>query len=711
MVVKSYSMRRFGPSSTFRDSRTLLRSLRQSGRDEQAQTLWILPNSPASSEQVISFVQSWAQGEAEEGPAVQVEVTENGVIFSFKASPASYLALDVVTSEDNSVRINSRSVVETDEDKPSVSSLIGVVAQSLIDSLCHDISDIVMDQSSGTATNEVKEEVQRDDFIEAEVSQPSSRPSMSEEEVAIASFQNQLEYFSPINSMLASDIDTEYVSDAMNRLATEIKTGFPSSSSSSSWGGIAVANWSQLAISQETVVTNFIRSWADQRFAGRGAGIEARDVPFGVKLSFAISNSLTMTLKVLCAYGAIDRIDNMSVVALLVHNREEEEEEDDDDEEEDREDNDDSIQIPSGELNLVSLAAKNIVRAMHTDLKSLFLEPAPTHNDNDGSGSSHSDGGSDLEVIAGEKPVLGDLPGSNEAIKAMLSASSLDGGAGAGAEREGKEGNGFVQRPDVRSLLKEQQSQRKKEGETGSRSGSGSSSSGGGNNNTSGIINNPQSGSDSGGSGAAKANNVDSGDGDDVQPGILSRKKKTSSLSPQRLRDPAVMQKAAHAGVKLESFEGKGVEQQALDELQQMMANKDNEGFLSVLKTHKQQQQEEQERERGASKSPQWQQRGGKRRDGAVDVNLDNDLKELMQAGAALSVEAAQRLEDKLVQKAQGQGQGDKEKDGGETKAPSPAQAAAALLSRPKGRYGDEDLSRPGTAFPMDLERAGFLVR
>ena len=77
-----------------------------------------------------------------------MEVTENGVVFGFKSSKNSYLALDVIRSEGNAVHINSRSVVEIDEDNPSISSLIEIVAQNLIDSLCHDVSDMVTKQPS-----------------------------------------------------------------------------------------------------------------------------------------------------------------------------------------------------------------------------------------------------------------------------------------------------------------------------------------------------------------------------------------------------------------------------------------------------------------------------------------------------------------------------------------------------------------------------------
>ena len=40
-------------------------------------------------------------------------------------------------------------------------------------------------------------------------------------------------------------------------------------------------------------------------------------------------------------------------------------------------------------------------------------------------------------------------------------------------------------------------------------------------------------------------------------------------------------------GVKLESFEGRGLEEQAMRELQEMLQNSQKKGFLAVLKEHK----------------------------------------------------------------------------------------------------------------------------
>ena len=71
VVTNSYYLsRNLGRSSRGALQTTVspMRSLRQSGSNEKHQTLFILPSGRTSSEKVLSFVQSWAQSEAEGGP-------------------------------------------------------------------------------------------------------------------------------------------------------------------------------------------------------------------------------------------------------------------------------------------------------------------------------------------------------------------------------------------------------------------------------------------------------------------------------------------------------------------------------------------------------------------------------------------------------------------------------------------------------------------
>ena len=535
-----------------------------------------------------------------------MEVTENGVVFGFKSSKNSYLALDVIRSEGNAVHINSRSVVEIDEDNPSISSLIEIVAQNLIDSLCHDVSDMVTKQPS-MVIGEVEEQNTHnsdDDVSDAEAMPSSTASSMHAEELSRVSFEAQLAGILPIDPVVARDIDAKYVSDAIDGLTAEIVGGSKPENSHSlleatqSWTSVVVADWSSLSLSQETVVTNFIRSWTDQRFAGRGAGIEASDIPFGVQLTFAISDSLSMTIKVLSDYSGSDRIDRMFVVALLVCV--EGEDGNHPTEYATQPDPPGVFRQPSSStsgdsrreegLNLVLLAARNILHAMHSDLNALLLEPAAVVCCSEGGGGR---GEEEMEVIAGDKPILGDLSGSNEAVKAVFNANGNKKLVLNQAKSED------FDKTDIKSLLKQQQGQRKIDIPVPSDNVEPPYSSKDGEKSVDYLSDN------------GRLANMDDGDGQNVQPSILSSKKaerrdasntagsaKAPRTSPQqsqpkrqRQRDPRILQKAASVGMKLENFEGKGLEQQALDELQQMMANSEGEGFLSVLKSHKQQRQ------------------------------------------------------------------------------------------------------------------------
>jgi len=53
---------------------------------------------------------------------------------------------------------------------------------------------------------------------------------------------------------------------------------------------------------------------------------------------------------------------------------------------------------------------------------------------------------------------------------------------------------------------------------------------------------------------------------------------------PQRQRDPAIVNRAREAGVRLEKFENVGLEEQAVAELTRMVENSRQEGFLAYVK-------------------------------------------------------------------------------------------------------------------------------
>jgi len=73
-----------------------------------------------------------------------------------------------------------------------------------------------------------------------------------------------------------------------------------------------------------------------------------------------------------------------------------------------------------------------------------------------------------------------------------------------------------------------------------------------------------------------------------ISPGVLGKAKVVPNLSTPlqkegRKREPAVLDKAAALGVNLGKFEGRGLEEQAVQELQNMVDRSRKEGFLAVL--------------------------------------------------------------------------------------------------------------------------------
>ena len=58
------------------------------------------------------------------------------------------------------------------------------------------------------------------------------------------------------------------------------------------------------------------------------------------------------------------------------------------------------------------------------------------------------------------------------------------------------------------------------------------------------------------------------------------------SAPPLKRRDPALMQKAAQVGVRLEKYENAGIEEQAIKELNALLQSSRTKGFLSVIKAH-----------------------------------------------------------------------------------------------------------------------------
>lgn len=61
---------------------------------------------------------------------------------------------------------------------------------------------------------------------------------------------------------------------------------------------------------------------------------------------------------------------------------------------------------------------------------------------------------------------------------------------------------------------------------------------------------------------------------------------KSETATGKRKKDPFLVETAVDIGLKLEPFEGKGIEEQAIKELNNMVSNRDKVGFLQVLKSY-----------------------------------------------------------------------------------------------------------------------------
>lgn len=620
---------------------------------EDRRKLWILPNSPVSKEEVCRYLSDWGNEAAAEGTAVSVESAEEGILFTFKASTESYLAFDVLSTENgagSSIEIVSRLAIHDGSNQKGgggagISNLVGMVAQNLIDSLCLDIGDILMSGPDKVAETTIRAE--DDGNTDTETSEQEEF-DITDSELQEGQFLRQLEKMAP--SSASNEVSK---ADLEASLSAALPATSPKKEAASEcYLGVVTQKWSNVAAGQEVVVANYIRSWADQKFAGRGAGIEAVDIPFGVKLTFAVSDLLCLRLCVHSEFFDSTRIKDLYALAELVVI-----------EDGDEEDIEDGSQTRvskklSKETELVSTAAQNIAASLRKDLGTLILDPAAVLSGADGAEAGLKD---EEVVVAGEKPILGDLSLGDDAARML-----------AKAEQE-RRTNKNRKDDDLRSRLKEQQTQ----GKTPEKASAAPTI-------ATAPTTQPNNPFDSGLEGSNE-------DQEHVRASILSRgkAKPESSAAPVAgtgaKKDPYVQEKAWKEGVKLESFEGRGLEEQALQELQDMMKSSEKEGFLAVLKQHR----EGKGRATGSGN-------GGE----VLDVNTEQDLDALLQEGASYSG----RERDKLVEQARAQA----EARGQDEEGDSLTDQAAVLLSRNNRASQTEDLSQPGTAFPMDLERAGF---
>eukprot|EP00601_Ochromonadales_sp_CCMP2298_P004323 CAMPEP_0173187988 /NCGR_PEP_ID=MMETSP1141-20130122/11018_2 /TAXON_ID=483371 /ORGANISM="non described non described, Strain CCMP2298" /LENGTH=203 /DNA_ID=CAMNT_0014111893 /DNA_START=89 /DNA_END=697 /DNA_ORIENTATION=- len=79
------------------------------GAEGESNTLFVIPNSPASMESVVLFIQTWAREQADTGPAITAEDRDDGAEFSFSPCPGMRLSITAQQSSSGSSSSGSSS--------------------------------------------------------------------------------------------------------------------------------------------------------------------------------------------------------------------------------------------------------------------------------------------------------------------------------------------------------------------------------------------------------------------------------------------------------------------------------------------------------------------------------------------------------------------------------------------------------------------------
>lgn len=111
--------------------------------------LYTIPNCPVTRTSVVDYIHNWAVEQTVTGTSIQANKNENGVFFTFKPSPNSYLNVFIDSINQNDyfdvLIYSSFGLYEVEGDlKKNSHSLIKFVAQNLIDSLVNDIGALIM---------------------------------------------------------------------------------------------------------------------------------------------------------------------------------------------------------------------------------------------------------------------------------------------------------------------------------------------------------------------------------------------------------------------------------------------------------------------------------------------------------------------------------------------------------------------------------------
>lgn len=221
---------------------------------------------------IPSFVNDWAKEMVKSGSAITAEETSNGVAFYFIPSPGSFLDICITnssTATELNIDITKRIVVR--KSNAQVESLIKFAAQNLLDTLAHDLSDLVV---------EVVRKQQAEDQALAEATGSTTQTriiEMDEDEVDLEELERRAKPWPPVPS------EEELFEMLMTSQESSIAT-LPADEEVFSWDS---------GDSNEDTVRDVLLLWAE-KFAGRGAGITSAPISHGIELEFAISSALKL---------------------------------------------------------------------------------------------------------------------------------------------------------------------------------------------------------------------------------------------------------------------------------------------------------------------------------------------------------------------------------------------------------------------------------
>jgi hypothetical protein len=136
--------------------------------------LYTIPNCPVPRKAVVDYIHNWAVEQTVTGTSIQANNNENGVFFTFKPSPNSYLNvfIDSINQDDyfEVLIYSSFGLYEVEGDmKKNAHPLIKFVAQNLIDSLVNDIGALIMNTPENPVidySNDILEiEKEKEEFL------------------------------------------------------------------------------------------------------------------------------------------------------------------------------------------------------------------------------------------------------------------------------------------------------------------------------------------------------------------------------------------------------------------------------------------------------------------------------------------------------------------------------------------------------------------